>query len=119
MEPNKFANFDSFGGGGSYSKQPSFAGNSKSSKDETKLFIGGLAMVTNDRLSSNFFSQFGQVVDCVVMRNEEQRSKGFGFVTLASKDQLAAALGTLPHTIDGKVVDSKAAVPRSANRSST
>uniref|UniRef100_A0A915EAQ6 RRM domain-containing protein n=1 Tax=Ditylenchus dipsaci TaxID=166011 RepID=A0A915EAQ6_9BILA len=109
----------SFGGGGSYTKQPSFAGNSKASKDETKLFIGGLAMVTNESSLSNFFSQFGQVVDCVVMRNEEQRSKGFGFVTLASKDQLTAALGALPHTIDGKVVDSKAAVPRSANRTST
>uniref|UniRef100_A0A915EAR7 RRM domain-containing protein n=1 Tax=Ditylenchus dipsaci TaxID=166011 RepID=A0A915EAR7_9BILA len=37
-------------------------------------------MVTNESSLSNFFSQFGQVVDCVVMRNEEQRSKGFGFV---------------------------------------
>ncbi|PIC36606.1 hypothetical protein B9Z55_015534 [Caenorhabditis nigoni] len=49
-----------------------------------KLFIGGLNMDTNKEQLREYFTQFGPVVDTVVMKdNATQRSRGFGFVTFA------------------------------------
>uniref|UniRef100_A0A914HQH9 RRM domain-containing protein n=1 Tax=Globodera rostochiensis TaxID=31243 RepID=A0A914HQH9_GLORO len=41
-----------------------------------------------------------------------KRSRGFGFVSFQSADEVDAAMTARPHTIDGKVVDPKRAVPR-------
>lgn len=59
------------------------------------------------------FEQWGEVVDCVIMKNPTtNRSKGFGFVTFKEPDSLDSAQSKRPHTIDGKQVDTKRAMPR-------
>ena len=44
-----------------------------------KLFIGGLSINTTDESLRQFYSQFGQLDDCVVMRDPQtKRSRCFG-----------------------------------------
>ncbi|KAJ1349920.1 hypothetical protein KIN20_005596 [Parelaphostrongylus tenuis] len=60
-----------------------------------------------------FYSQFGELTDIIVMRDPNtKRSRGFGFVTFATKANVDAAMAARPHVIDGKTVDPKRAVPR-------
>ncbi|VDO87240.1 unnamed protein product [Haemonchus placei] len=60
-----------------------------------------------------FYQQFGELTDFVVMRDPNtKRSRGFGFVTFASKANVDAAMAARPHVIDGRTVDPKRAVLR-------
>lgn len=84
-----------------------------------KLFIGGLSLNTTDESLHAFYSQFGELVDCIVMRDSAtKRSRGFGFVSFSFKAEVDAAMAARPHTIDGKVVDPKRAVPRDQSQKS-
>ena len=51
------------------------------------------------------FEQFGEVKDCVVMKDGVTRhSRGFGFVTFCSEAEMQACLDACPHTLNGKEV---------------
>lgn len=41
-----------------------------------------------------------------------KRSRGFGFVTYSSVDEVDAAMSARPHKVDGRVVEPKRAVSR-------
>uniref|UniRef100_A0A915A6G9 RRM domain-containing protein n=1 Tax=Parascaris univalens TaxID=6257 RepID=A0A915A6G9_PARUN len=78
-----------------------------------KLFIGGLSHETTDEQLRLFYSQWGNVVDCIVIRDPQTKySRGFGFVTFATMQMAEAAMADRPHTINNKVVDPKRAIPR-------
>ncbi|CAO4375539.1 unnamed protein product [Caenorhabditis nigoni] len=78
-----------------------------------KIFVGGLTSNTTDDLMREFYSQFGEITDIIVMRDPTtKRSRGFGFVTFTAKTEVDAAMKQRPHVIDGKTVDPKRAVPR-------
>ncbi|CAB3409311.1 unnamed protein product [Caenorhabditis bovis] len=78
-----------------------------------KIFVGGLTSNTSDEMMKEFYSQYGNITDIIVMRDPAtKRSRGFGFVTFSSKAEVDACMKGRPHTIDGKVVDPKRAVPR-------
>lgn len=78
-----------------------------------KIFVGGLTSNTTDELMREFYSQFGEITDIIVMRDPTtKRSRGFGFVTFTAKTEVDAAMKQRPHVIDGKTVDPKRAVPR-------
>merc|ERR1711981_576126 len=65
-----------------------------------------------DSLTSHF-SQWGELVDVVVMKfPDTKRSRGFGFVTFAKDEEVDACQSHRPHTIDGKTVETKRATPR-------
>jgi len=50
-----------------------------------KIFIGGLNYSTTDEGLKSYFEQFGEVVDCIVMKYKDtDRSRGFGKLLLAS-----------------------------------
>ncbi|KAF7638665.1 hypothetical protein Mgra_00001747 [Meloidogyne graminicola] len=84
-----------------------------------KLFIGGLSLNTTDETLHNFYSQYGELVDCIVMRDSAtKRSRGFGFVSYSCQAEVDQAMLARPHTIDGKVVDPKRAVPRDQSQKS-
>lgn len=60
-----------------------------------------------------YYSKWGQVVDCIVIRDPATKhSRGFGFVTYATIKMAENAMDARPHTINGKVVDPKRAIPR-------
>uniref|UniRef100_A0A4W3JCE5 RRM domain-containing protein n=1 Tax=Callorhinchus milii TaxID=7868 RepID=A0A4W3JCE5_CALMI len=77
-----------------------------------KLFIGGLSFETTDESLREHFEQWGQLTDCVVMREPSKRSRGFGFVTYSSVVEVDDAMTARPHKVDGRIVEPKRAVSR-------
>ncbi|KAM9855791.1 heterogeneous nuclear ribonucleoprotein A1-like isoform 1-T2 [Aulostomus maculatus] len=78
-----------------------------------KLFIGGLSFETTDESLRTHFEQWGSLTDCVVMRDpNSKRSRGFGFVTYSSVQEVDAAMAARPHKVDGRLVEPKRAVSR-------
>ncbi|XP_033825042.1 heterogeneous nuclear ribonucleoprotein A1-like [Periophthalmus magnuspinnatus] len=78
-----------------------------------KLFIGGLSFETTDESLRAHFEQWGTLTDCVVMRDSNsKRSRGFGFVTYSSVQEVDDAMAARPHKVDGRVVEPKRAVSR-------
>ncbi|VDK24147.1 unnamed protein product, partial [Anisakis simplex] len=83
------------------------------------MFIGGLTISTSDEALKEFYSQWGELLDCIVMRDPTtKRSRGFGFVTYSKQSEVDAAMASRPHVIDGKTVDPKRAVPRELSQKS-
>ncbi|BGP01674.1 RRM domain-containing protein [Rhodotorula toruloides] len=61
-----------------------------------KIYCGNLSWGTNSDSLRDAFSQFGQVVDCIVMTEPGTgRSRGFGFVTFADQAAADAAIQTM------------------------
>lgn len=75
-----------------------------------KIFIGGLAHKTTTQHLRDHFASFGGIVDAVVLRWPDGRSRGFGYVTFSD---VAAANAVLKqtHTLGSREVDVKRAVP--------
>ncbi|KAJ5155328.1 hypothetical protein N7492_008131 [Penicillium capsulatum] len=80
----------------------------------SKLFVGGLAWATTDDSLRDAFSEFGQVLDAVVLKDRESgRSRGFGFVTFSSPEEANAAIdGLNEQELDGRRVRVQAATER-------
>lgn len=77
----------------------------------TKLFVGSLAWATTDDSLKEFFSAAGEVVSAnVIVDRETNRSKGFGFVEMASDDEAKKAIAEL----DGKELDGRPIVVNEA-----
>ncbi|KAG9377684.1 RNA-binding protein RRM domain [Pyrenophora tritici-repentis] len=76
------------------------------------MFIGGLNWETTEESLKNYFSQFGEVSECTVMRDSATgRSRGFGFLTF--KDPKCVNIVMVKeHYLDGKIIDPKRAIPR-------
>lgn len=55
----------------------------------------------------NYFSQYGEVVDCVIMKDKStNQSRGFGFVKFKDPNCVRTVLDTKPHNLDGRNVRS-------------
>ncbi|MBX4188011.1 MAG: RNA-binding protein [Candidatus Doudnabacteria bacterium] len=64
-----------------------------------KLFVGGLPYATTDEELKNHFAQAGNVVSAqIVMDRMTGRSKGFGFVEMASDEEASKAIEMLNGT---------------------
>jgi RNA recognition motif-containing protein len=84
--------------------------------DPGKMFIGGLSWQTTPENVREYFSQFGEVAEVMVMKDPAtRRSRGFGFITFTNAVSVQGVLALPSHTIDGKVVEPKVAVPRKSN----
>lgn len=47
-----------------------------------KLFVGGLPYETDDQTLREYFEQFGEIREAVVIKDRDtQKSKGYGFVS--------------------------------------
>jgi cold-inducible RNA-binding protein len=58
-----------------------------------KLFIGNLDYTVTSEELKQIFSEFGNVVDAVVITDREtRRSRGFGFVEFGSEDEAKKAV---------------------------
>lgn len=75
-----------------------------------KIFVGGLSHRTTTGNLRDYFQYFGCVVDTIVMRWTDGRSRGFGYVTFSEAEPLNAVMAQR-HEIGGRVVEVKRAVP--------
>ncbi|CAF1302068.1 unnamed protein product [Rotaria magnacalcarata] len=92
--------------------------NSMSGDQNRKIFLGGLSYHTTDETLRAFCSRFGKITDCLVMRNPEGKSRGFGFVTYEDTSSVEDFMRSRPHTIDNRQIDPKRAMPREEQNSS-
>lgn len=82
-----------------------------------KLFVGGLSWETTQENLQRYFTRYGEIIDCVVMKNNETgRSRGFGFVTFADPGNVTLVLKNGPHTLDGRTIDPKPCNPRTLQK---
>lgn len=80
----------------------------------TKLFVGGLSWDTKEDSLRNFFSQAGNVVSATVITDKfSGRSKGFGFVEMASEKEAEEAVKKLNgQSLDGRNITVNEARPQ-------
>ena len=84
-----------------------------------KIFVGGLNRSTTQETFFDYFGQYGNMVDKVIMTDRETKeSRGFGFITYDNSDAVESVFQSRPHNIDGKEVDVKRAIPKEHNNSS-
>jgi RNA recognition motif-containing protein len=70
-----------------------------------KLFVGNLSFNTSSADLESLFSEVGTCESASVITDREtSRSRGFGFVEMASSDEAAKAIGA----INGREVDGRA-----------
>ncbi|KAK1397123.1 Heterogeneous nuclear ribonucleoprotein 1 [Heracleum sosnowskyi] len=83
--------------------------------DLGKLFIGGISWDTDEDRLKDYFEAYGEVVEVVIMRDRTTgRARGFGFVVFVDP-AVAEKVVREKHTIDGRTVEAKKAVPRDDN----
>src|SRR5689334_20647757 len=70
----------------------------------SRLFVGGLGTSITEAQLREAFGAFGQIADCIVMIDRGTGlSRGFGFVTMASRKDAGAAVQAL----DGSELDGR------------
>lgn len=85
-----------------------------------KLYVGNLAYSVRDESLQQAFSQYGHVASAKVMMDRDTgRSKGFGFVEMASAEEAQAAISALNGvSVEGRAIVVNLARPREDNRGS-
>ncbi|KAL2893955.1 putative RNA-binding protein ARP1 [Bienertia sinuspersici] len=69
----------------------------------TKVFVGGLAWETQKDTLRNYFQQFGDILEAVVITDKATaRSKGYGFVTFREPEAAMRACVDATPVIDGR-----------------
>jgi RNA-binding protein Musashi len=77
------------------------------------MFIGGLSWQTTPENLKNYFSQYGEVLECMIMKDAiTKRSRGFGFITFKDANSVEKVLAKEVHMLDEKQIDPKQAYPR-------
>ncbi|KAI0922176.1 hypothetical protein AcW1_004046 [Taiwanofungus camphoratus] len=85
---------------------------------DSKMFIGGLNWDTTDEGLRKYFSQFGKVEACTIMRDAAGRSRCFAFLTFEDPASVNAVM-VREHFLDGKIIDPKRAIPRQEHQRAT
>ncbi len=79
-----------------------------------KLYVGNLSYHTSDSELQTLFEDFGSVQSAQVIKDRDTgRSKGFGFVEMASDQEAQAAIDALNgQEVDGRALTVNEARPR-------
>lgn len=79
-----------------------------------KLFVGGLSWDTTDASLGQFFAQAGTVTSASVITDKfTGKSRGFGFVEMASDQEAQTAIQTLNgQSLDGRTIQVTIARPK-------
>jgi len=69
----------------------------------TKIFVGGLPYHTTDKTLNDYFKQFGEIEEAVVITDRQtQKSRGYGFVTMKERPDAEKACKDPNPIIDGR-----------------
>jgi len=92
----------------------------KRSSKWCKLFVHGLPWTTTQETLYSAFSRFGQIQECVILKDRNGQSKGYGFINYSNAQEAINAINAGPQQIDGRMVGSDLAWKgRKARSSST
>jgi len=92
--------------------------NLNNQKTKIKIFVGGLSPEVDNSILSEHFSQYGEIVDSIVMMDAETgNSRGFGFVTFSDPASVEELLKVPRFDLCGKTVECKRARPLSMTTS--
>jgi len=69
-------------------KHPGFVG-------DAKLYVGNIAFECHENDLMEVFSEFGDVGEISLVRDEEGRNRGFGFITMRTKEDADKAIEKL------------------------
>jgi len=85
-----------------------------------KIYVGNLPFSVTDSILESNFAEYGSVSSAKIMMDRETgRSKGFGFVEMASNEVAQAAISGLNgRSVDGRFIIVNMARPREEGRSS-
>lgn len=79
----------------------------------SKIFVGGVSQEATEEDFTEYFAQFGRVVDATLMMDKDTgRPRGFGFVTFDNEAAVDRVLEHQPLEIMGKMIEVKKAQPR-------
>eukprot|EP00250_Pteridium_aquilinum_P019937 c24633_g1_i1 orf=641-889(-) len=71
--------------------------------DQGKIFVGGISWETSEERLKDYFSQFGSVVETVIVKDRATgRARGFGFVAFSDPAVIDSVV-VEKHNIDGRV----------------
>ena len=78
------------------------------------IYVGNLSFETTDEDLRNEFAPFGELTSANVIKDRmTNRSRGFGFVEMANKDEALKAIAALHgKSIDGRTITASEAKPR-------
>ncbi len=70
----------------------------------SNIYVGNLTFSTSSSDLENLFTEFGEVTKAQVINDRDTgRSRGFGFVEMASSEEAAAAISALNgRNVDGR-----------------
>jgi len=79
-----------------------------------KIFVGGLPHGLTECDFKKYFSQFGDIEDCVVMYDRNTgKPRGFGFITYTDERSIDLVMkNKLQHKLNGKWIECKRATPK-------
>lgn len=80
----------------------------------TKLFVGSLSFNINESQLRELFAEYGTVESAaIIMDRDTNRSKGFGFVEMATEQEAQAAIKSLHgKEVDGRTIIVNIARPK-------
>ncbi|KAH0459821.1 hypothetical protein IEQ34_010484 [Dendrobium chrysotoxum] len=82
---------------------PNLAGQQFGDTTYTKVFVGGLAWETHKDTMKQYFEQFGEILEAVIISDKTTgRSKGYGFVTFSEPEAATRACDDPSPVIDGR-----------------
>lgn len=89
---------------------PNHDTNGQKPEDDRKLFVGGLTWDTTSDDLREYFSSFGNILDCSIKQDPTTgRSRGFAFLVFDRKEIVDKILSQTEHFVKGRKVDPKPA----------
>lgn len=81
----------------------------------TNLYVGNLTFGTTSKELESLFAEYGEVADAQVITDRDTgRSRGFGFVEMASNEAASKAISSLNgRNVSGRQLKVNVAKPRS------